>query len=125
MQASGASAIAGIEAKLDEIYGTSIEEGVQTNGAQERAILSYTGRQAATEETVDDAVILTAETDAMRVGVELAVIANLRTEQLTLFAEASTQKTVFHFWENERFVQRRRSEAFVNSAMISPALRKS
>jgi len=98
---SGRAPIRKLEAKLEEIYGASLEKSSQGKFN-------------------DDTT--SSETDTALSGVELDVIAHLVLEQGNLFSPGSEpRREVFQFWERERFVQRRRSKPLVKNATIFPS----
>jgi hypothetical protein len=60
------------------------------------------------------------EIDSVRVGLELEIAANLVSVQGDLFPP-KLEHEMFQFWENERFVQRRRNKPLVQNATIFPS----
>ena len=98
--ASGNTPIIGIKARFNELYGSGEERP---------------SRDSLNED------IPSPEADAVRPGVEIDVMAHLRTGQLDLFTSEPERKELFQFWENERFIQRKRNEPFVKNATIFPS----
>nr|MCU0571276.1 ATP-binding protein [Oculatellaceae cyanobacterium Prado106] len=64
-----------------------------------------------------------AETESMLAGIELDVATLLASHQLSLFKniESGYKQESFQFWENERFIQRRRNQPLVENATIFPS----
>lgn len=97
----GSAPIRKLEARLEEIYGLSLEKGGQ-------------------EKFNDDTV--SSEMDTAVSGVELSVTTHLVFEQGDLFSPDQESKGErFQFWEKERFVYRRRSTPLVKNATIFPS----
>ncbi|MBE9003654.1 AAA family ATPase [Fortiea sp. LEGE XX443] len=101
IRTGGSTSIIGLKAKLEEIYGSGEE---RHNNEQFNEDISTT------------------ETDSVRSGLELEVIAYPKVEQTDLFThEVEERQEIFQVWENERFIWRRRSKPFVNNATVSPS----
>lgn len=104
IKSSGNTPVSEIEARLVEIYGVGSEKNSQ-------------------EKINDD--LLSSETNAVIPGIELEIITQIITqssEQFSLFPlEKKHTAEVFQFWENERFIYRKRSKAVVKSATIFPS----
>lgn len=98
VNARGSAPINGFEARLSEIYGSGTEEPNQTRLSE------------------DD---LLAEAEYIPTGVEIEVLVNASLVQQELFA--SGNREVFQFWENERFVSRKKVTSFVKYVTISPS----
>ncbi|MBD2452936.1 AAA family ATPase [Nostoc sp. FACHB-87] len=97
---SGNTSIIGLKATLEEIYGSGSENPHN-------------------EQLNED--VSTAETDSVRSGLELKVIAYSKTGQRDLFTQEVERQEIFQIWENERFIWRKRSKPFVNNATVSPS----
>jgi predicted ATPase len=104
IKSSGNTPVSEIEARLVEIYGVGSEKNSQ-------------------EKINDD--LLSSETDAVIPGIELEIITQIITQssqQFSLFPlEKKTTAEVFQFWENERFIYRKRSKSVVKNATIFPS----
>ena len=100
IKSSGNTPVSEIEARLVEIYGVGSEKNSQ-------------------EKINDD--ILSSETDAIIPGIELEIITQI-SEQISLFPpEKEPRAAVFQFWENERFIQRKRNQQLIKNATIFPS----
>jgi len=100
IKSSGNTPVSEIEARLVEIYGVGSEKNSQ-------------------EKINDD--ILSSETDAIIPGIELEIITQI-SEQISLFSpEKEPRAAVFQFWENERFIQRKRNQQLIKNATIFPS----
>lgn len=100
IKSNGNTPISETEARLVEIYGVG-------SGKNSREKLN------------DDIII--AETDSVIPGIELEIITQA-SEKLDLFSLENESKTeVFQFWENERFIQRKRNKALIQNATIFPS----
>jgi len=100
-----------LKAKLGEIYGSGVEKN--NHKSFEKDISSP-------EEEVSSP-----EIDSVRAGLELEIEVNIDSEkissgQISLFP-LDQKREIFLFWENERFVQRRRSKPIVKNATIFPS----
>ncbi|MEB3161938.1 MAG: AAA family ATPase [Prochlorothrix sp.] len=105
VNSSGSSPIQGFTAKLGEIYGTGIGKNNQDRFSEDSS-------------SVDEDVA--SEIDSVRPGLELEVEAKLSSTQVSLF-EPGPERELFQFWENERFVQRKRNKPLVRNATIFPS----
>ncbi len=103
ISAIGNTPILGIEAELREIFGSNLENVNTDDGRDSEAGPDIFGSES--EYVLD--------------GIELDVLANLELDQLTLL-EKEEKRQIFQFWENERFVERKRHQPFVNVATIYP-----
>ena len=100
IKSSGNTPVSEIEARLVEIYGVGSEKNSQ-------------------EKINDD--LLSSETDAIIPGIELEIITQI-SEQISLFPlEKEPRAAVFQFWENERFIQRKRNKQLIKNATIFPS----
>ena len=100
IKSSGNTPVSEIDARLVEIYGVGSEKNSQ-------------------EKINDD--ILSSETDAIIPGIELEIITQI-SEQISLFPpEKEPRAAVFQFWENERFIQRKRNQQLIKNATIFPS----
>lgn len=100
IKSSGNTPVSEIDARLVEIYGVGSEKNSQ-------------------EKINDD--ILSSETDAIIPGIELEIITQI-SEQISLFSpEKEPRAAVFQFWENERFIQRKRNQQLIKNATIFPS----
>ena len=100
IKSSGNTPVSEIEARLVEIYGVGSEKNSQ-------------------EKINDD--LLSSETDAIIPGIELEIITQI-SEQISLFPpEKEPRAAVFQFWENERFIQRKRNQQLIKNATIFPS----
>ncbi|MEG4634663.1 AAA family ATPase [Microcoleus sp. AR_TQ3_B6] len=106
IQANGTTPIHELKAKLGEIYGSGVEKNNQK---------SFDKDISSPEEEVSSP-----EIDSVRVGLELEIAVNLASAQLNLFPPEA-EREIFQFWENERFVQRRRNKPIVKNATIFPS----
>jgi AAA15 family ATPase/GTPase len=104
IKSSGNTPVSEIEARLVEIYGVGSEKNSQ-------------------EKINDD--LLSSETNAVIPGIELEIITQIITqssEQFSLFPlKKKYTAEVFQFWENERFIYRKRSKPVVKNATIFPS----
>ena len=104
IKSSGNTPVSEIEARLVEIYGVGSEKNSQ-------------------EKINDD--LLSSETNAVIPGIELEIITQIITqssEQFSLFPlKKKHTAEVFQFWENERFIYRKRSKPVVKNATIFPS----
>jgi AAA15 family ATPase/GTPase len=108
IKSSGNTPVSEIEARLVEIYGVGSEKNSQ-------------------EKINDD--LLSSETDAVIPGIELEIITQIiaqiitqSSEQFSLFPLGKkTTAELFQFWENERFIYRKRSKPVVKNATIFPS----
>ncbi|WP_414754128.1 AAA family ATPase [Anabaena sp. CCY 9910] len=100
IKTNGDTSIIEIKAQLEEIYGS----GTETSNS---------------EQINED--IVSSETESVRSGLELQVVVYPKTGQTNLFNSQVGQREIFQFWENERFIWRRRNKPFVNNATVSPA----
>lgn len=102
IEASGKAPILGLKASLGEIYGSSVEKN---------------NRERLSED------IYSTENDSILSGIEIEVEASIRKLQMNLFTSTNIELSnkSFQFWENERFVQRRRNKPFVNHATVFPS----
>jgi len=105
VNSSGSSPIQGFTAKLGEIYGSGIGKSNQERLSEDSS-------------SVDEDVV--SEIDSVRPGLELEVEAKLSSTQVSLF-EPEPEREIFQFWENERFVQRKRNKPLVRNATIFPS----
>jgi len=100
IKSSGNTPVSEIEARLIEIYGVGSEKNSQ-------------------EKINDD--LLSSETNTVIPGIELEIITQI-SEQISLFPpEKEPRAAVFQFWENERFIQRKRNKQLVKNATIFPS----
>jgi len=100
IKSSGNTPVSEIEARLVEIYGVGSEKNSQ-------------------EKINDD--LLSSETDAIIPGIELEIVTQI-SEQISLFPlEKEPRAAVFQFWENERFIQRKRNKQLIKNATIFPS----
>ncbi|MGB3262784.1 MAG: AAA family ATPase [Microcoleus sp.] len=99
IEANGTAPIHELRAKLGEIYGSGVEKNNQKNFEEDTS---------------------PPELESVRVGLELEIAVNLASAQLDLFS-SETETEIFQFWENERFVQRRRNKPMVKNATIFPS----
>ncbi len=106
IEANGTTPIHELKAKLGEIYGSGVEKNNQK---------SFDKDISSPEEEVSSP-----EMDSVRVGLELEIAVNLASAQLNLFPPEA-EREIFQFWENERFVQRRRNKPIVKNATIFPS----
>jgi Predicted ATPases len=106
IEANGTTPIHQLKAKLGEIYGSGVEKNNQK---------SFDKDISSPEEEVSSP-----EIDSVRVGLELEIAVNLASAQLNLFPPEA-EREIFQFWENERFVQRRRNKPIVKNATIFPS----
>jgi AAA15 family ATPase/GTPase len=106
IQANGTTPIHELKAKLGEIYGSGVEKNNQK---------SFDKDISSPEEEVSSP-----EIDSVRAGLELEIAVNLASPQLNLFPPEA-EREIFQFWENERFVQRRRNKPIVKNATIFPS----
>lgn len=106
IEANGTTPIHELKAKLGEIYGSGVEKNNQK---------SFDKDISSPEEEVSSP-----EIDSVRVGLELEIAVNLASAQLNLFPPEA-EREIFQFWENERFVQRRRNKPIVKNATIFPS----
>ena len=106
IEAYGTTPIHELKAKLGEIYGSGVEKNNQK---------SFDKDISSPEEEVSSP-----EIDSVRVGLELEIAVNLASAQLNLFPPEA-EREIFQFWENERFVQRRRNKPIVKNATIFPS----
>jgi len=102
IEASGKAPILGLKASLGEIYGSSVEKN---------------NRERLSED------ISSTENDSILSGIEIEVEASIRTLQINLFTSTNIELSnkSFQFWENERFVQKKRNKSFVNHATVFPS----
>lgn len=97
---SGNTPVSEIEARLVEIYGVGSEKNSQ-------------------EKINDD--LLSSETNTVIPGIELEIITQI-SEKFSLFSlEKESRAAVFQFWENERFIQRKRNQQLIKNATIFPS----
>lgn len=104
IEASGNVPRQKLEAKLSEIYGSPIKESL-SNPSEE------------------DNGNLISESEYSREGLELQIVAQNTLFQLDLVNpedDGITTET-FQFWEDERFIQKKRANYAINSTIISPA----
>lgn len=106
IEANGITPIHKLKAKLGEIYGSGVEKNTQK---------SFDKDISSPEEEVSSP-----EIDSVRAGLELEIAVNLASAQLNLFPPEA-EREIFQFWENERFVQRRRNKPIVKNATIFPS----
>ena len=106
IEANGITPIHKLKAKLGEIYGSGVEKNTQK---------SFDKDISSPEEEVSSP-----EIDSVRAGLELEIAVNLASPQLNLFPPEA-EREIFQFWENERFVQRRRNKPIVKNATIFPS----
>jgi len=106
IEASGSTPIHRFRAKLGEIYGSGVEKNNQERLNEDIS---------SPEEDISSP-----EIDSVRVGLELEIAANLVSGQGDLFPP-KPEHEMFQFWENERFVQRRRNKPLVQNATIFPS----
>ncbi|MEG4343914.1 AAA family ATPase [Microcoleus sp. A003_D6] len=106
IEANGTTPIHELKAKLGEIYGSGVEKNNQK---------SFDRDISSPEEEVSSP-----EIDSVRAGLELEIAVNLASAQLNLFPPEA-EREIFQFWENERFVQRRRNKPIVKNATIFPS----
>lgn len=106
IEANGTTPIHELKAKLGEIYGSGVEKNNQK---------SFDKDISSPEEEVSSP-----EIDSVRAGLELEIAVNLASAQLNLFPPEA-EREIFQFWENERFVQRRRNKPIVKNATIFPS----
>ncbi len=106
IEASGSTPIHRFRAKLGEIYGSGVEKNNQERLNEDIS---------SPEEDISSP-----EIDSVRVGLELEIAANLVSVQGDLFPP-KLEHEMFQFWENERFVQRRRNKPLVQNATIFPS----
>lgn len=106
IEANGITPIHKLKAKLGEIYGSGVEKNNQK---------SFDKDISSPEEEVSSP-----EIDSVRAGLELEIAVNRTSEQLNLFPPEA-EREIFQFWENERFVQRRRNKPIVKNATIFPS----
>lgn len=106
IKANGTTPIHELKAKLGEIYGSGVEKNNQKS--------FYKDISSPQEE------VSSPEIDSVRVGLELEIAVNLASAQLNLFPP-EPEREIFQFWENERFVQRRRNKPIVKNATIFPS----
>ena len=100
IKSSGNTPVSEIEARLIEIYGVGSEKNSQGK-------------------INDD--LLSSETDAVMPGIELEIITQT-SEKFSLFSlENEPRSEVFQFWENERFIQRKRNKQLVKNSTIFPS----
>jgi AAA15 family ATPase/GTPase len=106
IEANGTTPIHELKAKLGEIYGSGVEKNNQK---------SFDKDISSPEEEVSSP-----EIDSVRSGLELEIAVNRTSAQLNLFPPEA-EREIFQFWENERFVQRRRNKPIVKNATIFPS----
>lgn len=106
IEASGSTPIHWFRAKLGEIYGSG---GEKNNQERLNEDISSDEEDASSPEI-----------ESVRVGLELDIVANLVSRQGYLFPP-KPEHEMFQFWENERFVQRRRNKPLVKNATIFPS----
>lgn len=111
IEVNGNAPIHELRAKLGEIYGSGVEKNNQNRFEEDIS---------SAEEDVSSS-----EIDSVRAGLELEIVLNLvpgeiSLGQLSLFP-SELKSEIFHFWENERFVQRRRNKPIVKNATIFPS----
>jgi hypothetical protein len=106
IEANGTTPIHELKAKLGEIYGSGVEKNNQK---------SFDKDIYSPEEEVSSP-----EIDSVRSGLELEIAVNRTSAQLNLFPPEA-EREIFQFWENERFVQRRRNKPIVKNATIFPS----
>jgi len=100
IKSSGNTPISEIEARLVEIYGVGSEKNSQEK-------INYD--------------LLSSETNAVIPGIELEITTQI-SEHFSLFSlEMEPTAEVFQFWENERFIQRKRNKQLVKNATIFPS----
>lgn len=100
IKSSGNTPVSEIDARLVEIYGVGSEKNSQ-------------------EKINDD--LLSSETNAVIPGIELEIITQI-SEKFSLFSlEKESRAAVFQFWENERFIQRKRNQQLIKNATIFPS----
>jgi ABC-type Mn2+/Zn2+ transport system ATPase subunit len=104
----GNAPIVRLKAVLSDIYGSRIESS---------SALVNEGNSLLEEEGNS----LLEETEYVLLGVELEVIAHLNSVQGDLFNSIPEQREAFQFWEDERFIQRKRIRPFVKSTTVSPS----
>ena len=105
VETSGSAPIQGFRAKLGEIYGSGIETNNQDTMSEDSSIVD------------EDAV---SEINSVRPGLELEVETRLSSKQGSLF-NLDPEREIFQFWEDERFVQRKRFKPLVKNAIIFPS----
>lgn len=105
VETRGSAPIQGFTAKLGEVYGSGIGKSNQERLSEDNS--------SAEEDAIS-------EIDSARPGLELEVEAKLFSEQRSLFG-LEPEREVFQFWENERFVQRKRTKPIVKNATIFPS----
>lgn len=104
IEANETAPIHQLRAKLGEIYGSGVEKNNQNSFEED---------------------ISSSEIDSVRTGLELEILLNLVpgkiiSGQLSLFP-SEPKSEIFQFWENERFVQRRRNKPILKKATIFPS----
>lgn len=99
IEANGTAPIHELRAKLGEIYGSGVEKNNQKNFEEDTS---------------------PPELESVRVGLELEIAVNLASVQGNSFP-SEAEREIFQFWENERFVQRRRNKPIVKNATIFPS----
>lgn len=99
IEANGTAPIHELRAKLGEIYGSGVEKSNQKSFEEDTS---------------------PHELESVRAGLELEIAVNLASTQLDL-SSSETESQIFQFWENERFVQRRRNKPIVKNATIFPS----
>ncbi|CAN1211718.1 ATPase AAA-type core domain-containing protein [Tumidithrix helvetica PCC 7403] len=107
IEASGSTPIHRFKARLGEIYGSGVEKPNQE---------SFNEEVGSPDEDTGSP-----EINSIRIGVEIEIAANIVSEQVSLFPSDPEHIEVFQFWEDERFVQRRRNKPLVKSATIFPS----
>ena len=112
ISAKGNTPILGVEAELIEIYGIN-GENINTDESRDYEIYPDESQDS---ETYPD--VLLAASEYILDGIELAVVAHSEL-QLNLFGQEEKKQT-FQFWENERFVARKRHQSFVKATTIYP-----
>jgi AAA15 family ATPase/GTPase len=100
IKSSGNTPVSEIEARLVEIYGVGSEKNSQ-------------------EKINDD--LLSSETDAVMPGIELEIITQTSEKFSLSSLKKEPRSEVFQFWENERFIQRKRNKQLVKNATIFPS----
>lgn len=104
IESTGNVPINKLEAKLSEVYGSPIKESINSQSDEE-----------------NDNLI--SESEYSREGLELEIVAHNTSLQTDLFNPQNRGITTetFQFWEDERFIQKKRTKYPINSAIISPA----
>jgi AAA15 family ATPase/GTPase len=100
IKSSGNTPVSEIEARLIEIYGVGSEKNSQGKINED---------------------LLSSETDAVMPGIELEIITQISEKFNLSSLKKEPRSEVFQFWENERFIQRKRNEQLIKNATIFPS----